>query len=300
MRPKLLDIFLVAFIFFSGHKACAHDETSGEKYIYLAPGSTVKDIALTNGDKGIVSDQPYEIAICEYKRGGTCNFVKGNDGLNKKYFGKSPEFKNPEQNDFSIAVAIHPGERTTYSDYQYTHVNRFGKETNSGIINVALTINPPPTGKPAYEVPAEFVELVESPDYRIPIISPASRENLYSLVYLDMYIRGNPLGFLNGNWITGQTLEELSLEVTDGVISGLDGIWISTAEWIPTFNNDGKVTYSTSGTLYTSVSGDAIDSQESSFVPGPLPIFGVGAAFGFSRKLRKRIKAAHHVAVAID
>jgi len=27
-------------------------------------------------------------------------------------------------------------------------------------------------------------------------------------------------------------------------------------------------------------------------VPGPLPILGAGAAFGFSRKLRGRIKAA--------
>ncbi|MFM7269843.1 MAG: hypothetical protein ACKOZT_14895 [Cyanobium sp.] len=27
-------------------------------------------------------------------------------------------------------------------------------------------------------------------------------------------------------------------------------------------------------------------------VPGPLPLFGAGAAFGFSRRLRKRIQAA--------
>jgi hypothetical protein len=27
-------------------------------------------------------------------------------------------------------------------------------------------------------------------------------------------------------------------------------------------------------------------------VPGPLPILGIGAAFGFSRKLRKRIKGS--------
>ena len=30
----------------------------------------------------------------------------------------------------------------------------------------------------------------------------------------------------------------------------------------------------------------------SASVPGPLPLFGVGAAFGFSRKLRKRIKSS--------
>lgn len=34
-------------------------------------------------------------------------------------------------------------------------------------------------------------------------------------------------------------------------------------------------------------------------VPGPLPILGVGASFGFSRKLRKRIKSAPAVAITI-
>jgi hypothetical protein len=34
-------------------------------------------------------------------------------------------------------------------------------------------------------------------------------------------------------------------------------------------------------------------------VPGPLPLLGVGGAFGFSRKLRKRIKSAPPVASAI-
>lgn len=39
--------------------------------------------------------------------------------------------------------------------------------------------------------------------------------------------------------------------------------------------------------------GQPVDNLENAFnqVPGPLPIFGMGAAFGFSRKLRKRIKA---------
>lgn len=44
---------------------------------------------------------------------------------------------------------------------------------------------------------------------------------------------------------------------------------------------------------YTPNNG-AIDSVENTFrnVPGPLPILGAGAAFGFSRKLRGRIKAS--------
>ena len=44
-------------------------------------------------------------------------------------------------------------------------------------------------------------------------------------------------------------------------------------------------------------SGGAIDTLENSFqqrqpVPGPLPLLGAGAAFGFSRNLRKRIKTS--------
>jgi hypothetical protein len=47
-------------------------------------------------------------------------------------------------------------------------------------------------------------------------------------------------------------------------------------------------------------SGGAIDSMQNSFqqrantdkVPGPLPLLGAGAAFGFSRRIRSRIKGA--------
>ena len=45
---------------------------------------------------------------------------------------------------------------------------------------------------------------------------------------------------------------------------------------------------------YTPAAGGGIDNVINDFrnVPGPLPILGAGAAFGFSRKLRGRIKAA--------
>ena len=41
--------------------------------------------------------------------------------------------------------------------------------------------------------------------------------------------------------------------------------------------------------------GSNIDAYQNTFrqTPGPLPILGAGAAFGFSRKLRSRIKASH-------
>ena len=40
------------------------------------------------------------------------------------------------------------------------------------------------------------------------------------------------------------------------------------------------------GTTYSITPGPASE------VPGPLPILGAGAAFGFSRRLRHRIKVA--------
>lgn len=43
---------------------------------------------------------------------------------------------------------------------------------------------------------------------------------------------------------------------------------------------------------YTVKPGGQLDNFTNTFVPGPLPILGAGAAFGFSRKLRSRIKAA--------
>ena len=79
-----------------------------------------------------------------------------------------------------------------------------------------------------------------------------------------------------------------------------------------TFNNGATpspITLSTGGTTIASVIGKptkitvvntytpgngSIDNAQNTFrtVPGPLPILGAGAAFGFSRKLRGRIKGA--------
>jgi hypothetical protein len=44
---------------------------------------------------------------------------------------------------------------------------------------------------------------------------------------------------------------------------------------------------------YTVPAGSQLDNYTNTFqTPGPLPILGAGAAFGFSRKLRGRIKAS--------
>jgi len=50
----------------------------------------------------------------------------------------------------------------------------------------------------------------------------------------------------------------------------------------------------TGGTQFNSVGAAYLTTEQGTFTgtPGPLPLFGAGAAFGFSRKARRRIKAA--------
>ena len=80
-------------------------------------------------------------------------------------------------------------------------------------------------------------------------------------------------------------------------------------DWVDKDGNPQTVTLTKSGDIYEILdqhpteitvtntytpNNGAIDNVENTFrnVPGPLPILGAGAAFGFSRKLRSRIKAS--------
>jgi len=68
----------------------------------------------------------------------------------------------------------------------------------------------------------------------------------------------------------------------------------------PAFNCFGQQTagnvcsafFDSSAVLIDSFEGDRTWAQANELVPGPLPVFGAAAAFGFSRKLRKRIKGS--------
>lgn len=94
-------------------------------------------------------------------------------------------------------------------------------------------------------------------------------------------------------------------------VPGGDATVSAEYEWFDSLNNSlGTTTLTNSGSLYVipgpilptkitvtntyTPNSGAIDNVENTFrnVPGPLPILGAGAAFGFSRKLRGRIKAS--------
>jgi hypothetical protein len=54
--------------------------------------------------------------------------------------------------------------------------------------------------------------------------------------------------------------------------------------------------YASGSRIYAATDGGLSIAQQSdptpSAVPGPLPLFGAASAFGFSRKLRRRLRAA--------
>ncbi|WP_090288016.1 hypothetical protein [Nitrosomonas mobilis] len=78
--------------------------------------------------------------------------------------------------------------------------------------------------------PFAFHPLDELPNtiHHIPDLAPSGQGGpgitIYTAVNLDLYIANNPLGFNDGNWIVGDTLSSLGLEIIDGQIAGLEGI----------------------------------------------------------------------------
>ena len=66
------------------------------------------------------------------------------------------------------------------------------------------------------------------------------------------------------------------------------GASTTTAAFVQAFVFD----YTANPDTLSSVGGSFTTLLDTTSVPGPLPVLGAGAAFGFSRKLRKRIKQA--------
>ena len=70
------------------------------------------------------------------------------------------------------------------------------------------------------------------------------------------------------------------------------------ANWLPAPLDDFTLTLRTyipgEPLLDQSYKVPGIQNQPSS-VPGPLPLFGLGAAFGFSRRMRRRVYGSHHI-----
>lgn len=118
-----------------------------------------------------------------------------------------------------------------------------------------------------------------------------------NLVYAFYKVDGLNGTLINGVDMAGSCLENClvtkevfsDVGMTNKVIPDL----VFTGTFIPTQNLPPAPTYYFKDTFTTN--GGAIDNMQNTVrTPGPLPILGAGAAFGFSRKLRGRIKAARN------
>ena len=116
-----------------------------------------------------------------------------------------------------------------------------------------------------------------------------------SQVYAFYKVEGLNGTLINGVDMAGACLENCSVikevfsdvGMTNKVIPDL----VFTGTFISTQNLPPATTYYFKDTFTTN--GGAIDNMQNTVrTPGPLPILGAGAALGFSRKLRGRIKAA--------
>ncbi len=90
--------------------------------------------------------------------------------------------------------------------------------------------------------PWSFHPLSELPDepWRIPDLAPNTADpelTIYTAVNLELYL-SNPNGFLDGEWTTGQTLDELGITIIDGQVPGLAGIYWATSDF--TFDPDSE------------------------------------------------------------
>lgn len=149
--------------------------------------------------------------------------------------------------------------------------------------------------------PWAFYDLDTLPDvnWRIPDLAPVSGGNpnltIYTAVNLDLYYRDNPLGFLNGGWSEGQTLGQLGLTISDGVIPGVQGIYWATSEFV--FDSDP----SGPGFVPSGGLGDLLNSDtysepigiiaEHSSIPEP-GTWGLVALGGLVLILSRRLRSA--------
>jgi hypothetical protein len=150
----------------------------------------------------------------------------------------------------------------------------------------------------------EFQPLLDLPNisWRIPDIAPfnAPDTTIYTAVNMDLYLSSNPNGFLNGNWSIGQTLDELGINIINGQISGVQGIYFATSDftfdpnsptgWIPIGGDSAWLNYSSqtpsSITLGIQAEHDGVLIPEPSSTLSLLALGTLGAASTLKRQLK--------------
>jgi hypothetical protein len=124
---------------------------------------------------------------------------------------------------------------------------------------------------------------------------------IYTAVNLGLYATNNPDGFLGGDWSPGQTLSQLGVQIVNGQIPGVEGIYWATTPFV--FNSDPNTPGFTpeggdSNLLNSASYGDDIVILQQHLTPVPVPsslvliassivpLFAIGS----SRLVKGRIK----------
>jgi len=140
----------------------------------------------------------------------------------------------------------------------------------------------------------------------------ASGSNIYAATTGGLSISTNG-GSSFTNYTTTSTNNGLGNNVVYGVYASGSNIYAATNGGLSISTNGGssftnytttsglvgnqvRGVYASSTSIYAATQGGLSIAQQSdptpSAVPGPLPLFGAASAFGFSRKLRRRLRAA--------
>jgi len=132
--------------------------------------------------------------------------------------------------------------------------------------------------------------------WKIPDFAPLEAPlTIYTAVDLNLYYSTNPLGPLNGTFKAGQTLDELGLEIIDGMIPGIQGMYFATTEFeLDPDSATGWVPVGGPGALLNSASYQADNGPIALIaihegVPEPGTYMLVGSALLLVERCRRRL-----------
>ena len=184
--------------------------------------------------------------------------------------------------------AIGVGDTVTCADKQFT-VNGFNFAGNSGDVNFEWTQVDPNPGYlyDLFSTDLRFSSSAVGPqtgffDYTVKITDPSY---YFNTVQLDSSVA------LSAKANSDQTVVTKAITGPTGspVLDSIDGSQVGPIYLLP----DNTLKTIQVRDSWTVAPGDVLTSVKDTFTqdtPGPLPLLGAGAAFGWSRKLRSRVK----------
>ena len=139
----------------------------------------------------------------------------------------------------------------TITDWKQTIKHKDGSTT---VVAGNISRNSPWAFHPLSDLPGS--------SWKIPDLAPFQGTpdlTIYAAVNLDLYLSNNPNGFLNGNWSDGQTLVDLGIQIVNGQIPGVFGIYWSTTDF--TFDINSDTGWVPTGGSSNFLNSDAFQSQ---------------------------------------